>query len=257
MATESHPVVHPSTRRPGTRRRSMASLACSLAALVTLGACGSDDEQVAAAVCDAAVGYGMAFAAAPQDPAEITAFARDRLMPIGDVFERNLSGEAKTAATRLRAAFAAVYDTGDPSGLEAPDVVQAREVVGKAVHDGCALRSVDVRAKEYVYLGVPKTLPAGRVSFALKNEGVEDHEMVLMRRTGDASRPLDEVLALPEEEAQAELAFTGVAFGAPRTTNYVAVDLEPGTYALICFIPQGEDGPPHFVGGMKETIVVR
>jgi hypothetical protein len=35
------------------------------------------------------------------------------------------------------------------------------------------------------------------------------------------------------------------------------MDLEPGTYFLVCFIPQGGgDGPPHFMGGMKETIVV-
>ena len=60
------------------------------------------------------------------------------------------------------------------------------------------------------------------------------------------------------EEAMADLTFTGVAFGGPDTTSYAAVDLEPGTYYLVCFIPVGggEDGPPHFMEGMQHTIAV-
>ncbi len=48
----------------------------------------------------------------------------------------------------------------------------------------------------------------------------------------------------------AKLQFTGVTFGGPRTTNYVAVDLTPGDYFLVCFIHQGggEDGPPQLPG---------
>lgn len=259
MSPTTIPATHRSTRRAPGPRRAALSLTLALSALATLGAsCASDDGGgLNTAACDAAVDYGAAFAEAPEEPAEFKSYAAERLMPIGEVLERHLSGDAKKAATTMRAAFAKVAETGDPAALEEPTNVAARSVIGKAVHNGCGLQKVDVRAIEYVYKGAPETLQAGRVGFAMKNEGVEEHEMVLFKRAEGVTESLDELLELPEEEMGAKLAFTGVTFGAPKTTNYVAVDLEPGTYFLICFIPQaGNDGPPHFMAGMKETIVV-
>lgn len=94
------------------------------------------------------------------------------------------------------------------------------------------------------------------MSFALENAGVEEHEMVLFRRNDGVTDSLDQLLELGEEEIFSKLTFTGVTFGGPGTTSYTAMDLEPGTYFLLCFIPQGEDGPPHFIGGMKHTVTV-
>ena len=80
----------------------------------------------------------------------------------------------------------------------------------------------------------------------------------LFKRADGATESIDEVLALPEDELMSKVQFTGVTFGGPGTTNYVALDLEPGTYFLLCFLPQGggEDGPPHFMAGMKHTLTV-
>jgi hypothetical protein len=39
------------------------------------------------------------------------------------------------------------------------------------------------------------------------------------------------------------------------TTNFVALDVEPGTYAMICFLP-APDGTPHVMLGMVEVVVV-
>jgi hypothetical protein len=38
-------------------------------------------------------------------------------------------------------------------------------------------------------------------------------------------------------------------------TNFVALDVEPGTYAMICFLP-APDGTPHVMLGMVEIVVV-
>jgi hypothetical protein len=38
--------------------------------------------------------------------------------------------------------------------------------------------------------------------------------------------------------------------------NVVEVDLAPGTYALICFLPDPTSGMPHVMMGMVEIIVV-
>jgi hypothetical protein len=247
-------------KRPTSR--SIAAIAVSVVAVSALAACGSDDDSksdaVAAAACDAAIDYGVAFSQAPQDPAEFATYAQERLVPIGDTLVANLTGDSKTAAVTLRDTFATIAETGDPSALESPEASAATGTVGQAIHNGCGMQAVDIKAIEYSYVDAPSTLKAGAVSFSLKNEGVEEHEMVLFKRADGVTETLDQILELPEDEQMSKIAFTGVTFGAPDTTNYVAVDLEPGTYFLLCFIPQGgaEDGPPHFLGGMKQTIEV-
>jgi hypothetical protein len=140
--------------------------------------------------------------------------------------------------------------------FEDPDVSAASAEVGRLVHDECDVAAIDVEAIEYAFVGVPEQVDAGRVSFAFENTGVEEHEMVLFRRNEGVTETLDELLELPEDEQMAKMSFTGVTFGPPGTTTYSAMDLEAGTYFLICFIPQDGDGAPHFMGGMKETIEV-
>lgn len=249
-------------------RTSLRSLATASLALILAGAlasCSDDDEadarSVAApvAACDAAVDLGAAFGAAPEDPAEFPAFAEETLVPVGTAFTEAFDGDddLAEAATTLADAFEQIAETGDPSLLEDEDVVAAQATIGAKVHEDCDLESVDVTAVEYAYQGVPTELSAGRVSFAMANEGVEEHEMVLFRRNDGVDATFDELME-QGEEAMANLTFTGVAFGGPDTTSYTAVDLEPGTYFLVCFIPVGggEDGPPHFMEGMQQTITV-
>jgi hypothetical protein len=37
---------------------------------------------------------------------------------------------------------------------------------------------------------------------------------------------------------------------------YMHVNLKPGNYALICFLPDAKDGKPHLVHGMLKQITV-
>lgn len=242
-----------------TTSRSVATLALASVSLTALVACGDDgDATIADPACDAAVAYGAAFAQAPEDPAEMAAFATDQLVPLADTLVEHLDGDAKDSAEAMRQAFVDIGNSGDPSSMMDPATTEAIGSVGKAIHDGCDLEAVEIEAVEYQFNGVPTELGAGRVSFALENAGVEDHEMVLFKAADGVTESLAELLALPDGEGMSKVEFTGVTFGGPDTTSYVAVDLEPGTYFLVCFIPQGggEEGPPHFMGGMQSTINV-
>jgi hypothetical protein len=244
-----------------TRTRSLATLALASLSLTAFAACGGDDAESSSVdkiTCDAAVAYGAAFAQAPEDPAEFKSFAMDQLVPIADTLVDNLDGDDKQAAETLRETFVEIGNTGDPSVLDTPEAAAATATVGKAIHTGCDLQAVDIEGIEYAFVGTPAELNAGRVSFALTNSGVEDHEMVLFKAADGVTEPLTDLLALPEEEVGSKIEFTGVTFGGPDTTNYVAVDLEPGRYFLVCFLPQGggEEGPPHFMAGMQATINV-
>jgi hypothetical protein len=48
----------------------------------------------------------------------------------------------------------------------------------------------------------------------------------------------------------------GVAGLSTGLTDYYTVDLKPGDYALVCFLPDEKDGKPHFTHGMTQTIKV-
>jgi hypothetical protein len=78
-------------------------------------------------------------------------------------------------------------------------------------------------------------------------------------------------LALPEEEVESAVTFAGVAFAAPDAEAFAVVDLEPGSYVMVCFLPVGAtpevmaemeatgeepDGAPHFTQGMVHEFTV-
>ena len=194
----------------------------------------------------------------PREPDQIPAFVAEEMVPLTTTLADTLEGDAAEAAQTVDAAYQGMAETGDMAALEDPAVAEAQRTIGAEAHEGCDLEAVDITAVEYAFEGVPAELPAGRISFALENTGVEEHEMVLFRRNDDATETFEELSELGEEEMMAKVAFTGVAFGGPDTTSHVVLDLEPGTYFLSCFIPVGggEEGPPHFMQGMQETIEV-
>jgi hypothetical protein len=39
--------------------------------------------------------------------------------------------------------------------------------------------------------------------------------------------------------------------------NTIEVNLEPGEYGLICFVPDAKDGKPHIAHGMVTQFTVR
>ncbi|MBI5088854.1 MAG: hypothetical protein HZB15_08365 [Actinobacteria bacterium] len=248
------------TSHPTSWRTALA-LAVSVVSLSFLAACGDDDDEAASVstkACDAAVELTTAFGQAPEDPAEFSGFATDTLVPLANTLHDELDGDAGDAAEVLADAYQQVAADGDISVIESEPVATAQAAVGAAIHDGCDLQRVEIGAVEYSYQNAPDTLKAGRASFALQNKGVEEHEMVLFRRADGETASFEELSQLPEDQLFSKLAFTGVAFGKPGTTSYAMLDLEPGTYFLVCFIPQGgaEDGPPHFMAGMQHTLTV-
>jgi hypothetical protein len=119
---------------------------------------------------------------------------------------------------------------------------------------------VEVVAVDYGFEGLPDTVEAG-TRLSLVNEGAEPHELVAMRIPDEEERSVEELLALPQEELFAALGGEGEpepatvilsAPGATDTPGAVVGDgalVEPGRYAVVCFLPVGSDpgmfdGPP-------------
>lgn len=269
--------------------RSVAAAGLSLVLATGLVACGDDDDAatlpattgdvvgadapgpptdgpayvpnaeptVSDTVCDAWTAGTGAVHQAPQGPdADLAGHFDTEVLPHSQVLVDELTGDEGADARTIHAALQQMAATGDFAAMEAPEVSDAQARLGEALHVGCDWAAITLQADEYVFEQAPAQLAAGRYSFALENVGVEDHEMVLLRRNDGVTESFEELSAMGEAMME-KVTFTGVAFGGPGTTAYSAVDLEPGTYFLVCFIPVGgEDGPPHFMQGMQETIEV-
>lgn len=163
----------------------------------------------------------------------------------GDVGKLFSDPEIEEAFSRIEAHDAEVCGFEDEEGEEEE---QATEPL-----DGATV--VKVTAVDFAFEGIPDTVPAAPVSFSFTNEGEAAHEMFIAR-LGDGVE-LDDLLASDEEPSPEEAEEIGGVFGEPggETVYLNAEDLEPGTYAVVCFIP-GPEGKAHYELGMKTTFTV-
>ena len=116
-------------------------------------------------------------------------------------------------------------------------------------------RVVTVTARDYAFTA-PDTLLAGRTEVRLVNEGPELHHAAIVR-LDDGKTPADFVRAMqaggPPPTWMHEVG--GPNAPAPGRTSTTIVDLEPGTYMFLCFIPS-PDGKPHVMKGMMKAVTV-
>ena len=101
------------------------------------------------------------------------------------------------------------------------------------------------------YFEAPDDVPQGSVTFAVENEGTSPHEMIVFSVPADV-----DPLALPVEGGVAATQSVGLEeLGAVRglsgsASAEVTIDLEPGSYAMICNLPG------HYSQGMSLAFTV-
>ncbi len=133
--------------------------------------------------------------------------------------------------------------------------------------------SLEVTGIDYAFEGLPASVAAG-TTLTFRNGGTEVHEMVVMRRNDDVTKPFMEILGEGEEAGRSQVAVLGAAVAPPGQTAQPGVTVgEAGDYAIVCFIPVGTTpggpaaseppgaseapaGPPHFVRGMISEFTV-
>lgn len=93
---------------------------------------------------------------------------------------------------------------------------------------------------DYAFVGLPSSVPVG-TTLGFTNDGTEVHEMAIVK-INDETTPLEELMAMPDEETEAISEFVGFtsAFPGMSGDTTIAVDA-PGRYVALCFIPQGMD----------------
>lgn len=117
--------------------------------------------------------------------------------------------------------------------------------------DDASGTTYDVRGVDFGFEGAPSTLDTGTATFTFENAGAEFHEMALARLPDGLT--IEQALELPEDDDS--VLPDGILFAAPGTQGgALTVDLQAGTYALVCFI-DNENGPHAFQGMVHEITV--
>ncbi len=114
---------------------------------------------------------------------------------------------------------------------------------------------VTITAREYAF-DAPRQVPAGLTTFQFMTPGKEPHHGIMIRlEEGKTFEDLAEAIKRPGPPPSWAHFDGGMMIGDPEKGSNVTINLTPGKYALICFVPS-TDGVPHFAKGMLLPIEV-
>lgn len=117
--------------------------------------------------------------------------------------------------------------------------------------------TVEVQLKEFEIVLDADSAPAGEVTFRAENIGPDDeHELVIIQSDLEpGALPTDEDGSVPEDEVDLIDEIEPFAVG---ETEEITVDLEAGSYVLICNIVEEEEGETesHYQLGMRTAFTV-
>ena len=114
---------------------------------------------------------------------------------------------------------------------------------------------VTFTAKEYSFDG-PDTIPAGLTMFHLTDAGKEMHHLqVIKLDQGKTFTDLQAALKAGGPPPAWMIPYGGVNPPAPGATTTAMQVMEPGNYAVVCFV-EGADHVPHLAKGMARPLTV-
>jgi len=115
---------------------------------------------------------------------------------------------------------------------------------------------VTVTLADYSF-AVAGKLTAGKHTIKIVNKGPQEHELELARiAPGKTTKDFLDWIYKPEGPPPGN-ALGGIAGAANGSTAYVTVDLQPGNYSFLCFIPDAKDHKPHLAHGMIKDFKVQ
>ncbi|MEO7455097.1 MAG: hypothetical protein ABIY52_02470 [Gemmatimonadaceae bacterium] len=115
---------------------------------------------------------------------------------------------------------------------------------------------VEVHAKDFSYNN-PKTVQSGPVTFRLVNDGKEMHHLSIIKLgSGKTMKDVEAAMKKQGPPPGWMIDMGGPNAAIPGATIEATVNLTPGEYALMCFIPSPGSPMPHMAKGMVSSITV-
>ena len=101
-----------------------------------------------------------------------------------------------------------------------------------------------------------KPLAAGRQMIKVENAAAQPHEVVLVQLA--PGKTMQDLVAWSHDlkGPPPGKPIGGIPAFMKGKNAYFEASLEPGDYALICYVPDGKDGKPHFVHGMVQQLKI-
>lgn len=100
-------------------------------------------------------------------------------------------------------------------------------------------------------------LTAGKHTLKLVTAPGQPHEFTFFRlMPGKTAADIPKYVEQGMQGPPPAMAIGGVAGVAAGIASFYTVDLEPGDYAIVCFLEDAGDGKPHFVHGMIQQIKI-
>jgi hypothetical protein len=133
--------------------------------------------------------------------------------------------------------------------------------VADAEGDGAAAPEADVNVTLLDFaFSLPTTITAGEHTWQVENKGAQWHEMGIGRIDADTTigefhEALKNAAAGEESAGPIEEVFTWLPTNQGERA-WFTLDLEAGTYVVICFLPDFVSGHPHFNLGMVQFVTV-
>lgn len=232
-----------------------------------IAACGSADDKNAATAgtngsfCGALVKFNAAVSSidisedTPKD--EVIAQGKE-VAPLFATVVKEAPDDLADTAAELNTSIQALTKGDAEAFNDDATYEKYTGLVGGAI-DSCGFDTTDVTGVDYAYQGVPNTIDAGTVAFKFTNASeAEFHMMAIVKKKDGVNLSWEELLALPEDQGQDKTEFKGAIEAEPGKSSKGLAELDPGSYALICFISVGgkDDGPPHFTQGMVQEFSV-
>jgi len=187
--------------------------------------------------------------AAMKPDAALPSWARD----VGGPNTPGPGGES-TAILRLAAGrYAMICVIPSPDGKAHVMKGMAKEVVVTPATSNVSKANLRISStmtlSDYAF-GFSQPLAAGSHMIRVKNDAAQPHEVVILRlRPG---KKIGDMLAWMEkmEGPPPGAPIGGTTPMAKGEENIITLDLTPGEYGMICFVPDAKDGKPHFAHGM-------
>lgn len=146
-----------------------------------------------------------------------------------------------------------------PSADGVPHIMKGmmREVVvaprGTVVADA---GEADIEIKLTDYDFEMSELTAGKHRIRVTNDSPQPHEAVVIQ-LGPGKSAMDFIAWVEKQQGPPPAKpLGGVTDLSPGQSNTFEITLDPGNYALVCFVPDAGDGKPHFMHGMVKEFKV-
>jgi len=232
----------------GASRTGRATIPVLVVGLMVAACSGGPSAEVTA-FCDDYVGVDALLGSGPDetDPMPWIEEVTVGLEGLKADAPAEISSAVGSMADALLEPVANLDEEGLFAATETESFAEDTAVVDEYIGTECGFESVEVTAVDYAFDADLDSLEAGQVAFGFATESIE------------------ELLELPEEQADTKVTFLGVSFAAPGGEDVMYADLDAGRYVMICFIPTGStsmedaetaDGQPHFTNGMLREFTI-